>query len=122
MCHRPEIRTLTSRIDAELSRRGFVAGMAASVAALGLPFKAKAQPDPAAPAKTTLFTNVRLFDGRSASLRDGSHLLVEGNRIKAIGTGTPATPEGAQAIDCGRRVMMPGLIDAHWHALFVSIP
>jgi imidazolonepropionase-like amidohydrolase len=93
--------------------------MAASVAALGFPLKAKAQ---AAPPKATLFTNVRIFDGRSASLRDGLHVLVEGNRIKAIGSGTPATPEGAQLIDCKGRVMMPGLIDAHVHTLFAAVP
>ncbi|SCK31425.1 Imidazolonepropionase [Variovorax sp. HW608] len=122
LCHRPEIHTLTSRINADLSRRGFVAGMAASVAALGLPFKAKAQSATPAPPGSTLFTNVRIFDGRSASLRDGLHLLVEGNRIKAIASGTPATPEGAQRIDCQGRVMMPGLIDAHWHSLFAALP
>lgn len=121
LCHRPEIHAVTRRIDADLTRRGFVAGMAASVAALGLPFKARAQATPAPP-RSTLFTNVRVFDGRSASLRDGLHVLVEGNRIKSIAGGTPATPEGAQRIDCGGRVMMPGLIDAHWHALFAALP
>src|SRR5271156_5566677 len=30
LCHRPEIQTLTRRIDAQLSRRGFVAGAGAS--------------------------------------------------------------------------------------------
>lgn len=25
-------------------------------------------------------------------------------------------------IDCGGRVMMPGLIDAHWHSIFVALP
>jgi len=25
-------------------------------------------------------------------------------------------------IDCGRRVMMPGLIDAHWHSIFAALP
>ena len=29
---------------------------------------------------------------------------------------SPAGPEGARTIDCGGRVVMPGLIDAHWHA------
>src|SRR5262245_12502232 len=122
LCHRPEIQTLTSRITADLTRRGFVAGVAASIAALGFPSKTTAQPAASMPAKATLFTSVRLFDGKSATLRDGLHVLVEGNRIKAIGAGTPATPDGAQAIDCRGRVMMPGLIDAHWHALFVALP
>ena len=50
------------------------------------------------------------------------HLLVEGNRIKAIGTGTPSAPDRAQVIDCGDRVLMPGPIDAHWHSLFAATP
>ena len=25
-------------------------------------------------------------------------------------------------IDCGGRVLMPGLIDAHWHAVFAALP
>lgn len=122
LCHRPEIQGLTQRISADLSRRGFVAGMAASLAALGLPFKASAQPAAASPQKPVLLTNFRLFDGKGATLRDGLHLVVEGNRIKSVGSGAPVAPEGAQTIDCGGRVVMPGLIDAHWHSLFAALP
>ena len=28
----------------------------------------------------------------------------------------------AQVIDCGNRVLMPGLIDAHWHSILAAIP
>jgi imidazolonepropionase-like amidohydrolase len=55
-------------------------------------------------------------------LREGLRLLVEGNQIKAVATGNPAAPDDAQVIDCGGRVIMPGLIDAHWHALFAALP
>lgn len=120
LCHRPEIARLGQRLGTELSRRGFVAGVAASLAALGLAFPARAQPASAAPA--ILLTNFRLFDGRSATLRDGLHLVIEGNRIRSVGRGAPQAPEGAQSIDCGGRVVMPGLIDAHWHALFAGLP
>jgi imidazolonepropionase-like amidohydrolase len=119
LCHRPEIQALSSRISADLSRRGFVVGMAASVASLGLPFRARAQP--AAPPRV-LFVNVRVYDGKSASLRNGLHVLVEGNRIQSIGTGTPETPAGARRVDGGGRVLMPGLIDAHVHSLFAALP
>jgi imidazolonepropionase-like amidohydrolase len=121
-CHRPEIQALTRRIGADLSRRGFVAGMTASTAVLGLPRRVSAQPASAQPSRSILFTNFRLFDGNSSSLREGLRLLVEGNRIKAIVTGNPAAPDGAQIIDCGGKVLMPGLIDAHWHALFAALP
>jgi imidazolonepropionase-like amidohydrolase len=121
LCHRPEIQALTRRIGADLSRRGFVAGMTASAAVLGLPRRVSAQPASAQP-RSILFTNFRLFDGKSGSLREGFRLLVEGNRIKAVVTGNPAAPDGAQMIDCGGKVLMPGLIDAHWHALFAALP
>ena len=42
-CYRPEIQSLTRRINADLTRRGFVAGMGASLASLGLPRGARAQ-------------------------------------------------------------------------------
>src|SRR5882672_8787289 len=122
LCHRPEIQVLTRRVSTDLSRRGFVAGMAISIASLGLPRHANAQPVPAQPSRPILFTNFRLFDGKSGSLREGLRLLVEGNRIKAIITGNPAPPDGAQVIDCGGRTLMPGLIDAHWHSMFAGLP
>ena len=121
LCHRPEIGSLTRRISADLSRRGFVAGMAGSVASLGLPRPAGAQAVPAQPSRPILFTNFRLFDGTSGTLREGLRLLVEGNRIKAVAPGDQAAPDGAQVIDCGGRVIMPGLIDAHWHTLFAAV-
>jgi len=57
-----------------------------------------------------------------SGLRDGLFLLVEGPRIKGVGTGTPAAPDGARVIHCGGRVIMPGLIDSHWHAMFAGLP
>lgn len=122
LCHRPEIQALTRRVNMDLSRRGFVAGMAVSMASLGLPRHATAQPVPAPPSRPILFTNFRLFDGKSGSLREGLRLLVEGNRVKAVVSGNPAAPDGALMIDCGGRVVMPGLIDAHWHSLFAGLP
>jgi imidazolonepropionase-like amidohydrolase len=124
LCHRPELQRLSRRISGDLSRRGFVAGVASSVAALGMPKFASAQsaPVPAAPSRPILFTNFRLFDGKSDSLRDGLRLLVEGNLVKTVAEGNPAAPEGAQVIDCGGRTIMPGLIDMHWHTIFASLP
>jgi imidazolonepropionase-like amidohydrolase len=122
LCHRPEIQVLTRRVSTDLSRRGFVAGAAVSFASLGLSRRASAQPAPAQPARPILFTNFRLFDGKSGTLREGMRLLVEGNRIKAAITGNPAPPDDAQVFDCGGRTLMPGLIDAHWHSMFAGLP
>jgi imidazolonepropionase-like amidohydrolase len=120
LCHRPEILALTRRMNAAMSRRGFVAGMAASVAALGLSRPAGAQT--AQVPGQILFTNLRLFDGRSAVLRDGLSVLVDGSRIKSVVAGNPTPPDNARVIDCGGRVLMPGLIDMHWHSLFAALP
>ena len=73
LCHRPEIQSLTRRISTDLSRRGFVAGMAASAGLFGLPKLAGAQP---ASVRPILFTNFRLFDGKSSTLREGLRVLV----------------------------------------------
>jgi imidazolonepropionase-like amidohydrolase len=124
LCHRPEIQSVTRRISADLSRRGFVAGMAASTGMLGLPRFVSAQPASAS-ARTSrpiLFTNFRLFDGKSSTLREGLRLLVVGNRIEAVADGNSAAPGDAQVIECGGRVLMPGLIDAHWHSMFAALP
>ena len=57
-----------------------------------------------------------------ARCKGGLRLLVEGGRIKALATDDFSPPAGAQAIDCGGRTLMPGLIDAHWHAIFAGLP
>lgn len=123
-CQKSEIEILNTRISANLSRRGFVAGMAASMLTLVLPGLASAQtaPAPAAPAHPILFTNFRLFDGKSHALRDGLYMLLQGNRIQTVAQGKPAVPDGTQMIDCGNRVLMPGLIDMHWHAIIAALP
>jgi imidazolonepropionase-like amidohydrolase len=95
--------------------------MGASLTSLGLvrPAGAQAAPGPTPP---IVFANFLLFDGKLKALRKGLHLLVEGRRIKRVATGDVTPPEGARMIDCGGRVMMPGLIDAHWHTIFAALP
>ncbi|HJW47430.1 MAG TPA: amidohydrolase family protein [Lysobacter sp.] len=69
------------------------------------------------PAPTTLFRNVRIFNGVDPDLKDATDVLVRGNRIAQIGkTDLPAEP-GLTIIDGGGRTLMPGLIDHHWHTL-----
>ena len=71
---------------------------------------------------TIVLANCRLFDGTGAVLRDGVSLRIEGNAIAAVTQDNPPPPEGAQVIDCGGHVLLPGLIDAHWHAMFAALP
>ena len=124
LCHKPEFHSITRRVNTDLSRRGFLAGAAASASvfsALGLPTRADAQISPPA-SRSVVLTNLRLFDGKGSSLQDGLSLLVEGKQIKSVTSGSPAPPDGAQVVDCGGRTVMPGLIDAHWHAMFAALP
>ena len=115
-CCQPALRDAERRITREFSRRGMLAGAASAIAGLGSASKTQA-----AAQLPTVFTNFRLFDGTSSSLRDGLHLLVEADRIREIASGAPRAPEGARLIDCGGHVLMPGLIDAHWHALLAGL-
>lgn len=69
----------------------------------------------------TLFQNVRIFDGKSSALSAPSNVLVRGNTIERIAAGPIPADAGASTvvIDGGGRTLMPGLIDAHWHAMMV---
>ena len=69
----------------------------------------------------TLFQNVRIFDGKADKLTDARNVMVHGNIIERISSGSLPVPADAKvtAIDGGGRTLMPGLIDAHWHAMLV---
>jgi imidazolonepropionase-like amidohydrolase len=81
-------------------------------------------PAPPVGGGATLFQNVRVFNGKSATLSVPSSVLVRGNTIERIST-TPITSDkntNVRVIDGGGRVLMPGLIDAHWHAFMAATP
>jgi imidazolonepropionase-like amidohydrolase len=56
----------------------------------------------------------RLLDIESGKIVAPAEILVEGERITAVGTSV-RHPAGADVIDLGDRTLMPGLIDAHVH-------
>lgn len=78
-------------------------------------------PDQEPAARLTDFRNVRIFDGHGDRLSEPSNVRVKGNRIERISTDPlPAAPDGTvTVIDGGGRTLMPGLIDNHWHTMFV---
>jgi imidazolonepropionase-like amidohydrolase len=86
-----------------------LASIAMSLAA-GPPAQAQQSP-------VVLFQNVRIFDGKNGALSPPSNVLVRDNRIEKISAATITAD--AQVINGGGRVLMPGLIDAHWHAMLV---
>ena len=100
-----------------MSRRIFVAAL--PLMAVGLASAAPAQGNPPANASATLFQNVRIFDGKSGSLSAPSSVLVKGNTIERISTTPIAIEPGVDVIAGNGRTLMPGLIDAHWHAMLI---
>ena len=75
----------------------------------------------AEPPALTVFENVRIFDGKSGQLSANLNVLVRGNTIEKISK-DPIPIDGnssAKIIAGGGRTLMPGLIDAHWHAMLV---
>ena len=71
-------------------------------------------------ARTTLFQNVRIFDGRSASLSAPSHVLVRGDIIERVSSMPIAVTAADTVVDGQGRTLMPGLIDNHWHTMFAA--
>ena len=80
----------------------------------GVPDSARAQL--AASNATTLLRPDRVFDAEDGRTHDGWVVLVEGNRIAAIGpAGDVRAPAGADVIDLPGTTLLPGLIEAHAH-------
>jgi imidazolonepropionase-like amidohydrolase len=67
-----------------------------------------------------LFKNMNLLDPRWNEARGGYEVLVEGDLIKEVST-KPIKAAKAQVVDCGKRTLMPGLIDCHVHVFLVEV-
>src|SRR4029077_7303494 len=100
-----------------MSLRIFVA--AVPLVGVALASVVRAQGDPPASGGTTLFQNVRIFDGKNSSLSAPSRVLIKGNVIERISTAPVAAEPGVTVIAGGGGTLMPGLIDAHWHAMLI---
>jgi imidazolonepropionase-like amidohydrolase len=59
----------------------------------------------------------KLVDG-AGKVVSNAVVVVEGDRIKSMGTGESAIPSGAEVIDLTRYTAIPGLIDAHTHMTY----
>lgn len=68
-----------------------------------------------------LLENVRVFDGKAPRVSSPTNVLIVGPVIKSISS-TAMANSGTDVtrIDGGGRVLMPGLIDAHWHSMFLA--
>ena len=71
-------------------------------------------PAPAPQKPRLLLRAAHLFDARSDSLLEHGAVLIEGDKIIAVGAALEA-PADAQVVDLGDATLLPGLIDAHVH-------
>jgi imidazolonepropionase-like amidohydrolase len=73
----------------------------------------------------TVIKAARVIDGISDQVREGMAVLVEGQRIRAVGPAASIVaqaPADARVIDLGRATLLPGLIDNHTHILLQGDP
>jgi imidazolonepropionase-like amidohydrolase len=83
------------------------------VIALAASARAQTAPPPAAPTRVAIRAG-RLIDGLGGAPVTDAVILIDNDRITAVGRGL-AIPGGARVIDLSRSTVLPGLIDAHTH-------
>ncbi|HET7187577.1 MAG TPA: amidohydrolase family protein, partial [Gemmatimonadaceae bacterium] len=97
------MRTLAPRLVTRLIPLALLAGSAL----------AQTPASPVAPTRVAIRAG-RLIDGQGGAPMTDAVILVENDRITAVGRGL-AIPAGAKVIDLGRSTVLPGFIDAHTH-------
>ena len=66
------------------------------------------------PGAPVLFRGGTVLTMDRAGLLEGADVLVEGERIAAVGTALP-DPVGGLVVDCSGGIVMPGMVDTHRH-------
>jgi imidazolonepropionase-like amidohydrolase len=67
-----------------------------------------------------LFRNFELLEPSFGERRGGYELLAEGETIREL-SDRPIKAAAADVVDCGKRTLMPGLIDCHVHAIHSKV-
>ncbi len=66
------------------------------------------------------FKNFEMLDPDAGELQGGHELIVEGAKIKEVSS-KPIKFGKASVVDCGKRTLMPGLIDSHVHVVLSEV-
>jgi imidazolonepropionase-like amidohydrolase len=101
-----------------MTRRARLCGWLLSVAGLGWVHAALADPPLERP---IIIKAAHLFDSISGNLAEHGVIVVEGGKIKAVGSDAQIPPD-AEVIDLGDATLLPGFIDAHVHLSAESGP
>ena len=73
-------------------------------------------------ASVTLVKAERLLDPRTGNVLTPAFVLIEGDKVKQVGSSSQiGVPSGAKIIDLSRATVLPGLIDGHVHLTDASI-
>ena len=102
---------------------GIVVLSAASLIVTGAAPSAQAPAQAAAQAAAplTAIRAGRLLDPEAGRVLTNQVIIVEGRRIRDVGSGLPI-PAGAQVIDLSQSTVMPGLVEAHNHLALTYKP
>ena len=95
---------------------GFCLGVLTLVGTQSTP----AEPAPAV-SRPIVLKAAHLFDSISGTLSNRGVIVVQGNKIQAVGSAAPLPPD-ARVIDLGDATLLPGFIDAHVHLSMESGP
>ena len=75
----------------------------------------------AVPAGTIALTNAKVIDGTGAPARVGQTIVIEGDRITAVGPSSSVrAPDGARVIDLTGQTVIPGLVGLHNHSYYTG--
>lgn len=67
-----------------------------------------------------LFKNFEMLEPEAGELQGGFELLVEGDKIREV-SAKPIKAPKASVVDCGKKTLMPGLIDSHVHVVLSEV-
>ncbi|MCE7896015.1 MAG: hypothetical protein DYH19_04555 [Gammaproteobacteria bacterium PRO8] len=94
---------------------GLLMGVARAEMSLGQALAVEPYPAPPATPSQVLLRNATVWTQTTEGILEGTDVLIENGRIKALGRGLKAAP-GALVVDATGRHVTPGIIDAHSHS------